>query len=139
MTKDKIKGKLLAIKIKKELAADKTKRASRLLFYVGTAYMIFGLLQAESFISTLFVCCVSLVIIMLGMLSRKNPLLPVIIAFVVLLSASSVDFVNFDRIGFIGLIIRVVLLGFVASGVYHIFAADKILSEYDRVEEQLQK
>ncbi len=139
MTREDIKDKLLGLKLKKELAADKTRRASRLLFYIGSAYLVFGLLQADSFISTLFVTCVSLVMIMLGLLSRKNPLVPLIIAFVVLLSASLIDFLNFDKIGFIGIIIRVVLLGFLASGIYHLFAADRILSEYDQMEEQFQK
>ncbi len=139
MPKDNMKDKLLAFKIKKELSADKSKRTSRLLFYVGTAYMIFGLLQSSAFINTLFIICVSLVIIMLGLLSKRQSLLTLIIGFVILLLASCIDVVQFDQIGFIGLTIRIVLLGFLASGIYHSMAADKVLSEYDGFENQYQK
>ena len=134
MNRDKVKDKLLAFKLKKEISDDMTKRGSRLLFYVGTAYMIFGLLQSDSFINTIFIICVSVVIIMLGLLSRKNSPMSLVLGLVILFSASCVDFINFDRIGFIGLTIRLVLLGFLASGVYHSFASDKILSEYDSAE-----
>lgn len=133
MMKENFKDKLLSFKLKKELSADKTRRTSRLLFYVGTAYMIFGLLQANTFISILFTVCTSLVLITLGLLSRKNAVIPLIIGFVILTGAFCVDFIDFGRIGFTGLIIRVVLLGFLGSGIFHSLVNDKILSEYDQL------
>jgi hypothetical protein len=139
MTNEKLKGKLLAITLKKELAKDKTRRATRLLLFIGTANLVFGLLQSVTFVQIIFVSCISMVLIMLGFISKKNPLIPLVIAFILLLSAFTIDFLNFERIGFIGVILRIVLLGFLASGIYHIFAADRIISKYDHFEKQLQK
>lgn len=139
MTKDKLKGKLLTLKLKSELLKDISKRTSRLLMYIGSANLVFGLLQAPTFISGVFIACTSLVIVMLGFLSRNNTMVPLIIAFILLLASYIIDFINMENIGLLGGMLRLVLLGFLASGIYHCLAADRILSKYDNLDRPVQE
>jgi hypothetical protein len=139
MTKDKVKGKILALKLKNELLRDKLKRASRLLIYIGIANLIFGLWQVSTFIGGIFIVCTSIVLVMLGILSRNNPLVPLIIALVLLSASYVIDFINQEQIGFFSTTIRFVFLGLLASGIYHCLAADKVLAKYNRLDKPIQK
>lgn len=139
MTKDKVKGKLLALKLKSELSRDKSKRASRLLIYIGMANLIFGLLEVSTFIGGIFIVCTSIVLVMLGLLSRNNPMVPLIIALILLSASYVIDFINEEQIGFFGTILRLVFLGLLASGIYHCLAADRVLSKYNSLDKPVRK
>ena len=141
MNKNQLKGRLIALKMQKEEAEDKTKKATRLLFYVAGVNALFGVFayfEGHNLGVIIFSLMVSLVILALGFWSSKQPLVPLVLASLLLGAMFTLDFLDYERIGLIGISLRVVVLIILFTGIYHVYSAGKILKKYLALQRELE-
>lgn len=141
MNKNQLTGRLIALKMQAEEAEDRTKKATRLLFYVAGINALFGLFayfEGHNIGVVVFSSVLSLVILALGFWSRKQPLIPLILATCLLGTLFTLDFLNYQRVGLIGIGLRAVVLIILFTGIYNVYNAGKILKKYQVLKRELE-
>jgi len=134
------KGRLIALRLQKEEAESKTARATKILFWAAGINLIGGILlflQFSNLFMLVFSGLISIVVVGLGFWSKKTPLIALAVSFVFLAGLFSIDFINYQKVGLLGLALRAVILVFLVQGVYNVFNSQKVLKEFKALEADL--
>lgn len=143
---NKLKGKIKALELNRELAEDKIKITRKSLYLVGAITLISGLIPLftdshDKFLLVILSFIIGSIILFLGYWTLKQPLTASIIAAVLITLLYGGDIYIMllsSKASFMTIVIKVAVCLIVYSGLYHAFQWERIMREYKNKKSELE-
>ena len=136
MNENQIRGKLLALNMRKEEAEDKVNKARNVIFWVAGLNLlaaVFAYWSAKLVLVLIFGSAISILLAGLGFWAKKSPLPALITSFSILTVLFGLEFINLGQMSLISVASRIAVLLILAIGIYNIIWANRILKEYNEL------